>query len=168
MKDKNLNFGKTITSADIVGTAYDVDILPIGKVVDGNVGVFGILLSQFKKSLQSGSLYDINFAVTGEGESLQTTVDKVTIYASRSFKLSEIGYSFSSIGSGVTNVNITVKKNGSTANAISITSVQAIQYNLLPSSITFAKGDAISVDITVNALTPPKGLKIYLIGETLW
>lgn len=167
MKDKNLNFGKTITSADMVGAAYDANILPIGKLVDGNIGVFGISVGQFKKSLQSGSLYDINFAVTGEGESLQTTVDKTTIYASRSFKLSEIGYSFSSIGSGVTNINITIKKNGSTANATSITSVQAIQYNLLSSSIDFAKGDAISVNITVNAVTPPKGLKIYLIGETL-
>jgi hypothetical protein len=166
MKDKNFNFGKTITSADIVGTAYDVDILPIGKLVDGNVGVFGILLSQFKKSLQSGSLYDVNFAVTGEGESLQTTVDKTTIYASRDFKLSEIGYSFSSIGSGVTSINITVKKNGATVNAFSITSVQAIQYNILSSSAAFAKGDAISVDISVNAVTPPKGLKMYLIGET--
>lgn len=166
MKDKNFNFGKTITSADIVGTAYDVDILPIGKLVDGNVGVFGILLSQFKKSLQSGSLYDVNFAVTGEGESLQTTVDKTTIYASRDFKLSEIGYSFSSVGSGVTSISITVKKNGATVNAFSITSVQAIQYNLLSSSAAFAKGDAISVDISVNAVTPPKGLKIYLIGET--
>jgi hypothetical protein len=166
MKDKNFNFGKTITSADIVGTAYDVDILPIGKLVDGNVGVFGILLSQFKKSLQSGSLYDVNFAVTGEGESLQTTVDKTTIYASRDFKLSEIGYSFSSIGSGVTSINITVKKNGATVNAFSITSVQAIQYNVLSSSAAFAKGDAISIDISVNAVTPPKGLKMYLIGET--
>ena len=166
MKDKNFNFGKTITSADIVGTAYDVDVLPIGKLVDGNVGVFGILLSQFKKSLQSGSLYDVNFAVTGEGESLQTTVDKTTIYASRDFKLSEIGYSFSSLGSGVTSINITVKKNGATVNAFSITSVQAIQYNLLSSSAAFAKGDAISVDISVNAVTPPKGLKMYLIGET--
>ena len=128
--------------------------------------MFGILLSQFKKSLQSGSLYDVNFAVTGEGESLQTTVDKTTIYASRDFKLSEIGYSFSSIGSGVTSINITVKKNGATVNAFSITSVQAIQYNILSSSAAFAKGDAISIDISVNAVTPPKGLKMYLIGET--
>lgn len=157
-----INFATTITKDNLVTSLLDTDIIPIGTTDGIQRGVVGIEVGNFKKQLP----YDLNFAVTGEGESVITAVDKIIIYAPRDFKVKEIGYSLASVGSGVTTLNVTVKKNGGTASAFSLAS-SLIQYNTLGSPLSFAKGDAIGINITTVATTPPKGLKIYLIGETI-
>jgi len=163
----SISFAATVTKDNLVTNLLDTDIIPIGTTDGIKKGVVGIEFQDFKKLIQSELPYDLNFAVTGEGESLATATDKIIIYAPRDFKLKEIGYSLATLGSGVTNVNITVKKNGSTANAYVLPSIVSIQYNTLATAIDFSKGDAIGINIAVTATTPPKGLKIYLIGETV-
>lgn len=161
------SFGYPVISRNIISTPPDGSVFPlsVGSSLQGNI--LGITFSDLRDAIQSGTAYDYNFAVTGENESIVTTVDKITVYATRDFKVSEIGYSIVNVGSGVSSMSVTVKKNGGTANAYVLPSITPIQYNTLSSPLIFAKGDAIAINMSVTATVPPKGLKIYLIGETI-
>ncbi len=112
--------------------------------------------------------YDISFAISDEVTQIISGTAVITLFAPRSFTLTDVKASLSTTGSSTTEIDVKVNSGSILSTNITIESgdKRSVDSSVQPviGTSSISEDDEITVDI-ITAGTGAAGAKIYLIGE---
>ena len=112
--------------------------------------------------------YDISFAISDEVTQIISGTAVITLFAPRSFTLTDVKASLSTTGSSTTEIDVKVNSGSILSTNITIESgdKRSVDSSVQPviGTSSIAEDDEITIDI-ITAGTGAAGAKIYLIGQ---